>query len=73
MSLFTEIKNHESAVTTIYIDSKGIPTIGVGFNLREEKVLEAVFKVSIDAKVGIRRIIKILLSIIIYHLYKGDN
>ncbi|WP_212748529.1 hypothetical protein, partial [Pseudoalteromonas rubra] len=44
MSLFTEIKNHESAVTTIYIDSKGIPTIGVGFNLREEKVLEAILE-----------------------------
>ena len=42
MSLFTEIKEHESAIKTIYLDSKGIPTIGVGFNLQEENVLEAV-------------------------------
>lgn len=44
MSLFSEIKKHENAVETIYIDSKGIPTIGVGFNLRENNVLEAVLE-----------------------------
>ncbi len=44
MSLFSEIKKHENAVETIYIDSKGIPTIGVGFNLREDNVLEAVLE-----------------------------
>jgi GH24 family phage-related lysozyme (muramidase) len=44
MSLFTEIKEHENAIKTIYLDSKGIPTIGVGFNLREGDVLEVVLK-----------------------------
>ncbi len=42
MSLFEEIKRLEDAKLNVYADSKGIPTIGVGYNLQERIVLEAV-------------------------------
>ncbi|WP_422135472.1 hypothetical protein [Endozoicomonas sp. ALD040] len=44
MSLYEEIKRLEDAKLSIYADSKGIPTIGVGYNLQEREVLESVLK-----------------------------
>ena len=39
MSLFDLIKELEGAEEEIYADSKGIPSVGVGFNLRQSNVL----------------------------------
>lgn len=33
--LFDQLSRHEGYKTNIYLDSKGIPTIGIGFNLQE--------------------------------------
>ena len=34
--LYTQIKNHEGFKDTVYKDSEGIPTIGIGFNLKSK-------------------------------------
>ena len=44
MSLFDLIKEVEGAEKEVYRDSKNIPSIGVGFNLREKNVLAAVLE-----------------------------
>jgi GH24 family phage-related lysozyme (muramidase) len=42
--LFQVIKNTEGTETRPYIDAKGIPTIGIGFNLREASIREEVLE-----------------------------
>lgn len=42
MSLFEEIGSHEGFKDPIYLDHAGVPTIGVGYNLRNEDVLKLV-------------------------------
>ncbi len=42
MSLFEDIGSHEGFKDNIYPDHAGVPTIGVGYNLRNEDVLKAI-------------------------------
>ncbi len=44
MSLFEDIGVHEEFEDNIYPDHTGVPTIGVGYNLRNEDVLKAVLE-----------------------------
>ena len=44
MSLFEDIGSHEGFEDKIYRDHVGAPTIGVGYNLRNEDVLKAVLE-----------------------------
>lgn len=46
MTLFDELakEGSEGARNEIYLDHLGIPTIGVGYNLRSANVLKAVLK-----------------------------
>ena len=39
---FDIILKAESSVATPYLDTKGIPTIGIGFNLRDDNILKLV-------------------------------
>jgi hypothetical protein len=39
---FSYIYQFEGAKTYAYVDSKGIPTIGIGFNLRDDNILQLV-------------------------------
>ena len=42
--LFVGLEESGNPKSTAYIDSKGIPTIGVGFNLRDPAVRDAVLQ-----------------------------
>ncbi|HEX5793930.1 MAG TPA: hypothetical protein VFY01_11685 [Rheinheimera sp.] len=44
MTLWTNLVNDEGAREQIYLDHRGIPTIGVGYNLANSAVLELVLQ-----------------------------
>ena len=44
MTLWEQLVNDEGAEPQIYLDHHGIPTIGVGYNLRNEDVLVLVLQ-----------------------------
>lgn len=46
--LFQQIARHEGYKQTVYKDSMGIPTIGIGFNLNEKHNQEILRKLGID-------------------------
>jgi GH24 family phage-related lysozyme (muramidase) len=46
MTLYNDLKTLESAEEAIYSDHVGVPTIGVGYNLRNADVLKAVLLIN---------------------------
>lgn len=50
---FNYISQFEGVKTYAYLDKKGIPTIGIGFNLRDDNILTLVLKAfGMDAPKG---------------------
>jgi GH24 family phage-related lysozyme (muramidase) len=50
LQILAKVEENQGLSTKAYLDSKGIPTIGIGMNLRSEKPKEAVFEAILGNK-----------------------
>jgi GH24 family phage-related lysozyme (muramidase) len=69
--LFKQISIHEGVRNTVYKDTKGIPTIGVGFNLTRKDAREKVEALGVDYD-KVRAGKESLTEDQIFELYKND-